>query len=116
MSELKDRVALIINEWIPLKAEYALPNSTVGITDLWTVAYDMASIIKDQQARIEELEGQLNKARNWSQDFYDRCVKNRPKQNYLSAGMHSAVNDFDANILGKHQIAKQALNIKDDNK
>jgi hypothetical protein len=56
MTELKDRVASIIAEWNPLKSEYALPNSTVGITDLWTIAYDMELLIKDQQSRINELE------------------------------------------------------------
>ena len=85
--ELKERVEKIIKEWEPLKSEYALPNSTVGITDLWTVAYDMADLIKDQQARINELEAALQEimnAVNNLNDIWD--IENIAKQALSEAG------------------------------
>lgn len=48
---MNQKIEKVMSEWEPLKVEYALPNSTVPITDLWTVAYDMSETIKELAER-----------------------------------------------------------------
>lgn len=46
---LKERVEKALKEWNEIKAEYALPNSAIGISDLWTISYNLAELVKEQQ-------------------------------------------------------------------
>lgn len=47
MQDLSRRVEKVLKEWEEIKSEYALPNSMIAISDIWTNSYDMACIIKE---------------------------------------------------------------------
>lgn len=78
--ELNQKIEKVMSEWKPLKAEYALPNNTVPITDFWTVAYDMAEIIKELTEREAKLISFLNKMKislNVCNDAYSKFMHDK---------------------------------------
>jgi len=66
---LKQKIAKVISEWEDQKVDYNMLNNTAPITDLWTVACNMAEIIKElteREAKLTALVKELSLANNYN--------------------------------------------------